>query len=86
MYGQLLLKALSDKYNAQISDAMAGLNMCLGSSQNTTDATGVVEQMDALVAQAMTAEQKLMALQRYTSQQAPPPAPATDDQDSESGE
>ena len=30
MYGQLLLKALSDKYNAQISDAMAGLNMCLG--------------------------------------------------------
>ena len=84
MYGQLLLKALSDKYNAQISDAMAGLNMCLGGSQNTTDATQVIEQMDALVAQAMTAEQKLMALQRYTSQQAP--APVADDQGSESDE
>ncbi len=76
MYGQLLLKALSDKYNAQISDAMAGLNMCLGGSQNMTDATQVIEQMDALVVQAMTAEQKLMALQRYTSQPEPAP-PAT---------
>tara|TARA_R110002110_G_scaffold76545_1_gene201605 strand:+ start:758 stop:1030 length:273 start_codon:yes stop_codon:yes gene_type:complete len=75
MYGQLLLKALSDKYNAEISDAMVRLNMCLGTPQTAPDGTRVIEQMDALVTQAMHAEHKLLALQRYTSQSEPAPAP-----------
>ena len=87
MYGQLLLKALSDKYNAEISDAMAELNMCLGSPQGAPDGIRVIERMDALVAQATRAEQKLIALQRYTSQQpAPTPEPSPADADAESGE
>ena len=79
MYGQLLLKALSDKYNAEISDAMARLNICLGSPQEASDGAGIVELMDELVAQAAAAEQRLLALQRYTSQPESAPQPTQSD-------
>tara|TARA_R100000315_G_C5078333_1_gene45463 strand:- start:132 stop:332 length:201 start_codon:yes stop_codon:yes gene_type:complete len=60
-----ILKALEDKYNAQISEADATIHIYLNNSVGIGEHPQHIEEVDKLVEKIATAEEKLKILQEF---------------------
>ena len=61
----LILKALEDRYNAQISEAEATLKIYFENSVGIGEHPQHLEEVDKLIEKIATAEEKLEALQAF---------------------
>jgi|TARA_R100001509_G_C4752763_1_gene176975 hypothetical protein len=60
-----ILKALEDKYNAQISEADATIHIYLNNSVGIGEHPQHIEEVDKLVEKIASAEEKLKILQEF---------------------
>jgi|TARA_R100001443_G_scaffold42382_1_gene55755 hypothetical protein len=60
-----ILKALEDRYNAQISEAEANLKVYLENPVGVAEHPGIVDEADKLIAKIAEAEDKLEVLKEF---------------------
>ena len=64
-FRNLIIKALEDKYNAQVSEAHATISIYLSKSVGIGEHPQHVEEVDKLIDKIAQAEEKLNVLQRF---------------------